>query len=87
MIMPGGTGRVVALQKSYWDCLDWMISERGESLEKITEFCVSHLAEYPTDQFNAVLEYYIHRYMQEALADEYGVANTDYLSSEKSPPK
>jgi len=83
MVMSDGTARVVALQKSYWDCLDWMVSDRGESLGKITDFCLKHLQECPNDQFNAVLEFYIHRYMQEELATERGVANTDYFSSGK----
>jgi len=81
--MPDGRVHMVTLQAGYWDSLEWMIEERGQSLEKITGFCSRHLQECPNDQLNAVLEYYIHCFMQDELGKEGNIANENFFYPEK----
>lgn len=74
---PDGMVHIVALQEGWWKCLDWMIA-RGETLEDITGFCWRHLQENPQDEFAAVFEYYLHRYMTDYRAALDSLANENF---------
>ena len=81
--MPDGRTHMVTLQTGYWESLEWMIKVKGQSLENITGFCWRHMQECPGDQLSAVLEYYIHRFMQDELGKEKKVANDNFFFPEK----
>lgn len=83
IIMPDGSTHMVTLPSDYWVSLEWMIEERGQSLDEITGFCWRHLQECPRDHLNAVLEYHIHCFMQEELGKEKKIANDNFFFPEK----
>ncbi len=70
--------QLVSLQASWWECLDWMIEERGQSLEAIAEMCWHHVREFPFDSFEVVLEYYIHCFMSSFQCRTHSLANDNF---------
>jgi hypothetical protein len=78
---PDGLTQIVSLLAGWWDCLDWMIEDKGESLEKISDFCWRYVREYPGQEFAAVFNYYLHHYMMNHLAKRHNLANDNYIDT------
>ena len=76
---PDGMTQIVSLQAGWWECLDWMIEQKGESVEKISDFCWRYIQRNPREEFASAFEYYLHCYMMEHRAKHFNLANDNYL--------
>lgn len=76
---PDGGTQIVPLQRGWWACLDWLIAERGHTLERMVQCCWAHVQEYPQDLFMDVLENHLHCLMSLDNQAEFNLANDNFL--------
>ena len=78
---PAGVTRIVALDARWWECLDWMVEFKGESVEDIADFCLRFLHKFPEDDFTSLFQYYIQCHMESHRRACFG------LSNDNEPPE
>jgi hypothetical protein len=84
--VPDAPDQVVSLQDGWWECLDWMITERGVPLREIARDCWQHILTYPEQGFGNTFEYFLHCYMQNYFCESNGLANNNYQEPQAPKP-
>jgi hypothetical protein len=72
---PEGVPQVVSLVAGWWDCLDWMIAQKGESLEFISHVCWNFVRNNPEESFATAFNYYLDDFMMKHQTERDGLAN------------
>ena len=80
---PDGMTHVVAMGSQWWECLEWMLNYKEESLGDIADFCMRFRMQYPEDDFTTALQLYIEMFMRDHRQACFGLANDDLMADER----